>query len=162
MKYPVLAMALATLANASLAQTAVTVGSLEHDTDLPVEVTSDTLSVANEIGEAVFDGNVVVIQGPMRLASAKLEVSYDAETGTNDIEEMVATGGVTFVNGTEAAESERAIYNPDAGTLVMLGDVLLTQGATAIAGDRLTVNLDTGEGLMEGQVRTTFQSGGSE
>lgn len=158
MKQHVLAMALAILATAAAAQTSVSVGSLEHDTDLPVEVTSDTLSVANEDGQAIFQGNVVVIQGPMRLASAKLEVSY---TGTNnDIQEMVATGGVTFVNGTEAAESDRAVYDPDAGTLVMLGDVLLTQGATAIAGDRLTVNLEDGTGRMEGQVSTTFQTGG--
>ena len=162
MKLHILAVALTALATAATAQTSVSVGSLEHDTDLPVEVTSDTLSVANEEGQAVFDGNVVVIQGPMRLASAKLEVSYNPEEGNNEIQEMVATGGVTFVNGTEAAESDRAIYNPEAGTLVMYDNVLLTQGATAIAGDKLTVNLDDGTGLMEGQVRTTFQSGGNQ
>lgn len=161
MKHLTLALGFALVATTALAQTAVSVGSLEHDTDLPVEVTSDSLSVANEEGQAVFDGNVVVIQGPMRLASAKLEVSYDTTGGGNDIQEMVATGGVTFVNGSEAAESNRAIYSPEAGTLVMEGDVVLTQGATAIAGDKLTVNLDDGTGLIEGQVRTTFQTGGN-
>ena len=133
---------------------------LATDSQQPIEIQADFAELDDQEGKTIYVGNVVVIQGLMRLASAKLEVSYDTKGGTNDIEEMVATGGVTFVNGTEAAESERAVYNPDAGTLVMLGDVILTQGATAIAGEKLTVNLDDGTGVMEGQVRTRFQTGG--
>ncbi|MEM6823826.1 MAG: LptA/OstA family protein [Pseudomonadota bacterium] len=155
-------LAAAVLAQTALAQgTAISLGGLQHDTTLPVEVTADNLSVANEAGQAVFEGNVLVIQGPMRLAAQTLEVLYaQAEgTGTTEISEMLAKGGVTFVNGADAAEAQSAVYSPEAGTLVMVGDVLLTQGAAAISGERLTVDLATGTGTMEGRVRTTFQSG---
>lgn len=148
-------------AGAAAAQgTSISLGSLEHDTSLPVEVTSDTLNVANDEGRAVFDGNVVVIQGPMRLAAAKIEVQYSTDAGGgNDITKMTATGGVTFANGDDAAESREAVYDPDAGTLVMTGEVLLTQGPSVISGERLVVNLASGTGTMEGRVRTLFQTG---
>ena len=143
--------------------TEVSLGGLVHDTSLPVEVTSDSLSVFDADGRAEFDGNVLVVQGPMRLTAAKMLVMYEengAEGGTQ-IREMVASGGVTFVNGPDAAESREATYSPEAGTLVMVGDVLLTQEATAISGARLTVDLATGTGVMDGRVRTTFQAGGN-
>lgn len=160
---PLLALAFGATATIALAQgAAVSVGSLTHDTSLPVEVTSDNLSVSNESGEAIFDGNVVVIQGPMRLAAANIVVDYEevAEGGT-EIREMVASGGVTFVNGADAAESQDAVYSPETGMLVMTGEVLLTQNDTAISGQLLTIDLAAGTGVMEGRVRTTFQSGGN-
>ena len=150
-----------TAAPAISQETAISLGGLQHDTSLPVQVTSDNLSVANEAGQAVFEGNVVVVQGPMRLAAATIEVNYSQVEGSSstEISEMVAKGGVTFVNGAEAAESQEAVYKPEDGTLIMTGSVLLTQGPTAVSGDRLTVDLAAGTGVMEGRVRTTFQSG---
>ena len=115
--------------------------------------------MSNEEGRAVFDGNVIVVQGPMRLAAARIEVEYATEDGANDIQQMTATGGVTYANGTDAAESQTAVYSPDAGTLVMTGNVLLTQGPSVIAGERLVVDLASGTGQMEGRVRTLFQTG---
>ena len=140
--------------------TQVSVGSLTQDTSLPVEVTSDSLSVANEDGHAVFEGNVTVVQGPMKLAAQRIEVVYSkAGDGSTDVDSMTATGGVTYANGTDAAESREAVYSPEAGTLVMTGDVLLTQGAAAMSGQSLTVHLADGTGVMEGRVRTVFQQG---
>ena len=154
-----LALALCPLA-ASAQGTGITLGSLQHDTSLPVEVTSDNLSVENEAGVAVFDGNVLVVQGDMRLAAGNIRVSYGAATegGRTEISEMIASGGVTFANGADAAEASDAVYSPEAGTLVMTGDVVLTQGPSVISGERLTVDLGAGTGLMEGRVRTIFQS----
>ncbi len=146
-------------AGAAGAQTSVSIGSLEHDTSLPVEVTSDNLRVENDKGSALFDGNVVVIQGPMRLAAGAVRVEYGAD-GEGDISRMVATGGITFANGDDAAEAREAVYNPDAGTLELTGDVILTQKGSAISGQRLVVDLGAGTGQMEGRVRTVFQPGG--
>ncbi len=155
-----LAIAIAVAPLSVLAQgTAVSLGQLKHDTSLPVEVTADSFSVANEAGQAIFEGNVVVIQGPMRLAAKKIEVDYEQTDGSREIRQMTATGGVTFVNGEDAAEAASAVYSPEAGTLLMTGEVLLTQGPTVISGEKLTVDLGAGTGVMEGRVRTTFQTG---
>lgn len=138
----------------------ISLGSLEQDTSLPVEVVSDSLSIENEAGVALFSGNVVVTQGQMRLAAGQIRVEYSGnQPGSGEISRMVASDGVTFASGSDAAEAREAIYQPGAGMLEMSGDVLLTQGPSAISGQKLTIDLGAGTGLMEGRVRTVFQTG---
>jgi lipopolysaccharide export system protein LptA len=132
---------------------------LAQDTSLPVEVQADTLSVNNADGTAVFEGNVLVGQGDMRLAAARVTVEYGADAKT--IARLNATGGVTIANLADAAEAREALYTIDSGVIVMTGDVLLTQGASALAGQKLTINLKDGTGVMEGRVSTVFVPGGN-
>lgn len=139
----------------ALAQGAnVAFGGLKHDTSLPVEITADQLNVSQADGTAVFTGNVLVGQGEMRMSSAKLRVEYDEN---RQIDTLIATGGVTLVNGAEAAESRDATYRVPSGIVVMTGDVILTQGTSALSGAKLTVNLNSGTGVMTGRVKTILQ-----
>lgn len=147
------------LASPLAAQTNLTLGGLDADPSAPVEVTADSLSVDQNSGTAVFQGNVVIGQGEMRINAATVEVVYDEATG--DIARLQASGGVTFVTATEAAESQSADYDLQAGTLTMVGDVLLTQGASALMADRMVVNLEDGTAQMTGRVRTVFQQDGN-
>lgn len=122
----------------------------------PVEVTSERLEVDQNGGIATFVGEVVVVQGELRMTAPRVRVEYS--TGEDGrIESMHATGGVTMLNGSETAEGEEAVYRVDAGTVVMTGDVIVTQGPNVVAGETLSVNLDTGAGTMEGRVRTIFR-----
>ncbi|EKE43345.1 OstA family protein precursor [Oceaniovalibus guishaninsula JLT2003] len=135
-------------------------GGLRQDTSLPVEVASDSLNVDQTAGTAVFQGNVLITQGEMKLSASSVEVFYaGAGTQSGRIARMVAEGNVTLVNGHEAAEAQRAVYDIDAGSVVMTGDVILTQGTTALSGETLTIDLGTGTGQMEGRVRTIFETG---
>lgn len=136
---------------------AIGFGGLRQDTAAPIEVTSDSLTVDQATGRAVFDGNVLVVQGALRMTAARVEVSY-AEAGQG-IQRMQATGGVTLVTAAEAAESREAVYEVTTGALVMSGAVLLTQGQATIAGERLVADLRAGTGQMEGRVKTVFQPG---
>ena len=145
------------LAAPVLAQTNVNLGGISADPSAPVEITADNLSVDQDTGTAVFQGNVVVGQGDLRLSAGRVQVVYDGTSG--DITRLNATGGVTFVTETEAAEADSADYNLDAGTLVMNGNVLLTQGASAISADTMRVNLTDGSAQMDGRVRTIFNQG---
>lgn len=152
-------------ATAASAQNAtVAFGGLKHDSSLPVEITSDELAVNQGNGTATFIGSVVAGQGSLRLTAAQVVVEYGTQDGqaTGRIDRLLASGGVTLVNGPEAAEAQNAVYVVSAGEVVMTGDVILTQGANALAGEKLTVDLNTGEGRMEGRVRTIFQTGGSD
>lgn len=136
-------------------------GGQDHDSSLPVEVSSNQLDVDDNSGTAVFSGDVVVTQGLLRLTGPVVNVWFaEGPDGDNEIEKVYASGGVTLFNGLEAAEGEDALYTLATGTVVMTGDVVLTQGRSAIAGDRLTVNLDDSTGLMEGRVKVLYQSGG--
>jgi lipopolysaccharide export system protein LptA len=142
----------------ALAQGAkVAFGGLKQDTSLPVEITADALEVNQTDGQATFTGNVLVGQGEMRLSAAKIEVEYD--DGGKGIKTLHATGGVTIVNATDAAEAAEALYTIASGNVVMTGNVLLTQGPNAISGERLVLDLRDGTGVMEGRVKTVFTPG---
>lgn len=135
--------------------TEVAFGGLQQDTNAPIEVTADALSVNQSDGTAEYSGNVIVAQGDMRLAAARVLVVYSEARSA--IDRLEATGGVTLVSGTEAAEANRADYNLTDGTVVMTGNVLLTQGPNALTSERMVVNLETGRAQLTGRVRTVLQ-----
>lgn len=136
--------------------TSVAFGTIRQDTNLPVEVTSDNLSVDQETGEAIFTGNVLIGQGEMRLSAPRVLVIYDQNN--RGIARLEATGGVTLVSGPDAAEADRADYNIEDGTIVMTGNVLLDQGPNALSAERMNVQLDAGTAQMSGRVKTIIQS----
>jgi lipopolysaccharide export system protein LptA len=155
-----LALWLATLAGTATAQEArIAFGDLAQDTSQPVNVTSETFTVDNADGTAVFTGNVVVTQGEMTLSAAEVRVVYNQDRTA--IDRLLASGGVSIVNLADTARSSEAVYTIESGVIVLTGDVALTQGPTAMAGQKLTVNLKDGTGLMEGGVTTTFVPGGN-
>jgi lipopolysaccharide export system protein LptA len=127
-------------------------GSGQVDPDQPVEVESDELKVSETDGTAEFLGNVVIVQGDMRLAAPRVLVVYDEEG--ERIRRLEATGGVTLVSGEDAAEAQRADYDIDGGQVVMSGDVLLVQGKSTLESQRMVVDLNGGTAQMEGRVRT--------
>lgn len=148
------------LALAQAQGTKVAFGSVKADPTLPVEVTSDSLDVNQNDGTAVFQGNVLVGQGEMRLSAQRVLVVYAEQAG--GIERLEAVGDVVLVNGPDAAEAERADYSIDTGVVVMSGNVLLTQGKNALTSDKMTVNLTTGTANMAGRVKTILQPESTE
>lgn len=159
MKYfkTTLLCALFAMSSPAFAQTDITLGAINADPTAPLEITSDSLSVDQETGTAVFQGNVLIGQGDLRLNAGRVQVFYSDASG--EISRLSASGGVTFVTATEAAEATNAEYNLDAGTLVLSGDVLLTQGSSAISANTMRVNLSDGSAQMDGRVRTILNQG---
>lgn len=158
----VLILVLAALGWASVGQAQTTnlaFGVIQQDTSLPVEVTADSLSVSQQDGTAIFTGNVVIIQGEMRLAAPRVLVVYAEATEGQEarIARLEATGGVTLVSGPDAAEADRADYNVDDGQVVMKGNVLLTQGSSALTSDQMQVDLENGTAQMDGRVKTILR-----
>ena len=147
------------LASGAFAQTNVDLGGLTVDTTAPIEVTADSLSIDQDTGRAVFDGNVVIGQGELRVTAGRVEVVYG--TDSTQIAELIASGGVTFVTQSEAAEAQDARYDVTTGMLTLEGEVLLTQGASAISAARMVINVTDGSASMEGRVRTVLQQGGN-
>lgn len=142
---------------AAAAQTNVDLGGMTVDTTAAIEVTADSLSVDQETGQAIFDGNVVIGQGDLRLTAGRVQVVYG--TDTSEISRLVASGGITFVTADEAAEAQEAEYDITSGLLVLTGEVLLTQGPSAISAGKMTINVTDGTATMDGRVRTILQQG---
>ncbi|MFK7763647.1 MAG: lipopolysaccharide transport periplasmic protein LptA [Roseobacter sp.] len=145
----------ATLAAAQGTQVAF--GTIQENSGLPVEVTAENLSVDQAAGRAVFSQNVLIIQGEMRLSADQVTVVYD--TVAQGIDQIEAVGNVILISGQDAAESDRAEYSVDDGTIVMTGNVLVAQGPSALTADSMTVQVQDGTAQMSGRVRTVLQPG---
>jgi lipopolysaccharide export system protein LptA len=152
----------AVLTSQASGQVAIGFGGVAYDETQPVEVTSDSLTIDQGTGEAVFSGNVIVHQGDLRMAAARVRVVYSEREGRRAVDEVIATGGVLVTRGADAAEGREARFDVASSLLTMIGDVLVTQGATAVAGDRMVVNMETGNGSVEGRVRTVLDTGNGE
>lgn len=142
--------------------TSIAFGSRKQNTDAPIDVTSARLEVDENTNTALFTGDVVVVQDQMTIYAPRVLVFYNEDQ--DEISHMEATGGVTMIQGEEAAEGERADYDVINDTIVMTGDVLVTQKLSAIASEKMTVKLETGTALMVGRVRTLLRtkSGGGD
>lgn len=146
-----------TFGGAALAQSAqVAFGTVRDNAGLPVEITAENLAVDQASGEAVFTGNVIIVQGEMRLSAERVLVVYREEP--RGIARVEATGGVVLISGADAAESESANYDVDDGTIVMTGNVLVAQGPSALTADKMTVQMESGTAEMSGRVRTVIQT----
>ena len=142
----------------------VAFGGIRAATTAEVEISADSLSVNQADGSALFQGNVVIGQGDMRLSAQTVRVEYASGTGNamqRRIQALEASGGVTLVSGPDAAEAESARYEVDSGLVTLTGGVMLTQGTNVLSGERVVVNLTDGTARAEGRVRTVLQPGGN-
>lgn len=137
----------------------VAFGAVKADPTLPVEVTADALDVNQADGSAEFLGNVVVIQGVMKLAADQVIVIYKPEQ--KGIESLEAIGNVVLVNGPDAAEADSAEYTIDSGRITMRGNVLLSQQGSTLTSNELVVNLIDGTAQMAGRVKTVLSPDGN-
>lgn len=147
----------------ALAQGTIAFGKVKTDPGAPVEVSAENLEVNQTNGSARFVGDVIIVQGVMRLSADTVVVTYktDSEQNKSGIERLVASGKVILVNGPDAAEADSAEYNIDSGTIVMTGNVLLTQGDAVLTSNRMTVNLTSGTAEMAGRVKTILNTDGN-
>jgi len=145
-------------------QVKVPFGSVKHDIKQQIEIVSDSFTLSQNRGSAVFDGNVVVGQGDIRMSASKIIVEYAQTDGkpNGKIGRMIASGGVTLVSGAEAVEAQKAVYSPATGTIVMEGKVLLTTGDTTLAGEKIIIDLKDGSAKVEGRVKTIFKASPSK
>ena len=145
---------------AAAQDTAIAFKGLKAAADQPVEITADSLEIDQGSQTALFKGNVLVIQGDMRLKAAELRVDY-AQGDNSKIDRLTASGGVLLASPSEAVEADEAVYSLSSREIKMTGDVLLTQNQSVMSGQVLFVNLAEGTGRMDGRVKTILNPGGT-
>lgn len=136
-------------------------GGAKSDLSAAVEVAADDMSVNQSTGEAELSGNVVIAQGEMRLSADRVLVKYDAQDKSK-ISSLDATGNVTLVQGEDAAEAQKGVYEVANGLVTLTGDVLVTQGENVMSGETIVVNLKDGTAKASGRVRTILQQGATQ
>jgi lipopolysaccharide export system protein LptA len=156
-----------------------TVKGFKVDSKQPIEINSDTLSVDNNQQSAVFNGNVQVAQGGLRLKTNRLTVLYKSAAerkgqtssagagSTESIRSLVAEGNVFVSSEDSTAKGNKAVYDVSSRHLSVTGGVVLTQGPNVLQGEILNVNLTTGISTISGgggsgRVRTLFKPADSK
>src|SRR5581483_3184466 len=88
----------------------------KYKSDKPVEINADNLEVQQEKNLAIFSGNVVAVQGDMRLKSDRMTVHYrkSDERGGGDapkdaISSIEVDGHVLLATPEETASGEQGI-----------------------------------------------------
>jgi lipopolysaccharide export system protein LptA len=134
----------------TLLSMAMTMGALAQN---PVEITSDTFVMNEDVREAVFTGNVVVVHPVVTVWAPKVVATY-GEGGTSDIETFLASGGqVRLKTKDQDATGDEAIYTPGDQLLRLTGNVTVVNASGTVNATELVVNLAT-------SVSTFTSSGG--
>jgi len=130
-----------------------------HNTNAPVDVTSDRIEVQDRADRAIFAGNVHVTQAELTLDAARLTVAYSSSGGVQ-IRRLDAAGGVVVHSPSETAKGEFGIYDLDRKLITLIGNVQLNRGANQVMGSRLVIDLDSGRAVIDGGPPGVNQSGG--
>jgi lipopolysaccharide export system protein LptA len=124
-----------------------------HDSNAPVDVTSDRIEVQDRADRAIFVGNVHAVQGDMTMDSARMTVAYSRGAGPNadpQIQRIDASGGVTVVSPSERAKGSFGIYDLNRRIITLIGNVSLLRGGNTVNGARLVIDLNTGRSTVDG------------
>ena len=138
----------------------------QHSKD-PITITSDTLEYAYRDGIVVYRGDVLAVQGEIKIRSNELRITL-AKTDTgkpsgakaateiesantaSKLQEVVAIGNVRIDQGTRWAVGGKATFDQSARTLVLTETPVLHDGPNEVAGDRVVVYLDEDRSVVEG------------
>jgi lipopolysaccharide export system protein LptA len=110
------------------------------DVDKPIEVEADSVEIDEDSGKSTYKGNVVLIQGSIRINADKVTV-IQHETKSDKIK-AVGRPVRIFQNSQEGKKpikgrSSRMEYDVDSDMLYLIGNAVLTQGKDTFKSDRI-------------------------
>lgn len=159
-KFPALIAGLMALSAAALASAQGAMSALKgHNSNAPIDVTSDRIEVQDRADRAIFAGNVNVRQGSLTLDTARLTVAYSSAGGVQ-IQRLDASGGVVVRSPSETARGNFGIYDLDRKLITLVGAVQLTRGGSQVNGQRLVIDLRSGRAVVDGGPAGVGQRGG--
>ncbi|MFZ2727712.1 MAG: lipopolysaccharide transport periplasmic protein LptA [Methylococcaceae bacterium] len=110
---------------------AITSNALESDVEQPITIDSNTATYDDASGTSTYTGNVISVQGSMRVNSDKLVVTFK----NGDAEKLIFTGSKAKFKQTPSAGSEDITgealtgeYQPKKNLLILTGDATVSQG----------------------------------
>lgn len=159
-KFPALIAGLMALSAAALASAQGAMSALRgHNSNAPIDVTSDRIEVQDRADRAIFAGNVHVKQGSLTLDTSRLTVAYSSAGGVQ-IQRLDASGGVVVRSPSETARGNFGIYDLDRKLITLVGAVQLTRGGSQVNGQRLVIDLRSGRAVVDGGPAGVGQRGG--
>ncbi len=122
-----------------------------------INISSDAFQADLNGKTGTWQGNVVVVQGDMKLRANSVRVT----TVKGEAEKVIATGNVVVDSpAAGTATGENGVYEVGPRTVVLNGNVVLKKGKDVMRGAQLTVNLATGQAKLSGGVKSQTSPGG--
>lgn len=140
------------------------------DTTLPVEISSDSLEVLQRENKAIFKGNVVAVQGEVRLKADEMIVHYKQNGGDQKtaasapvsdkaaggapgemgaVTKIEVEGNVLVATPQESARGDHGDYEVADRMLHLYGNnVVLTRDKNIMRGTALEYNMETGRSIL--------------
>jgi lipopolysaccharide export system protein LptA len=110
-----------------------------HNSNAPINVSADNFvgDLATKVG--TYIGNVIVIQGDMRLRADQVKVNVAQGKPTR----IEATGKVVVNAPSGTATGDNGIYELGPRTVTMTGHVVLTKEKDVMRGSKLVMDMNT-------------------
>lgn len=144
--------------------------------DLPIHITSDSMTYDTDKNIVIFRGNVEVERENFRLWSAVLTLHLKKKAAqpkdkaqaepaleTGDLDRIVAEKNVRFTYNTQSGTARKATYTADTALLVLEGDPVVHDGENSITGERIRYYMNENRSEVDGgpqkRVQAVFSSG---
>jgi len=155
-------------------------GNIGTNNKEPIKIDADRLDVYDREQRAVFQGNVVAVQGDTTIRCTTMTVFYErqsqggqkaqpagqkapaAQAGSqNDsVKQIDCAGPVTVVSKDQIATSDNASFDRAANKVYLTGNAVLSQCQNVTRGERIVYDLNTQVANVEtapgGRVRALF------
>lgn len=136
---------------------------LSSDREKPATIEADEVEFDFRTGERTYTGDVVVVQGTLRITGDKMVIQYDQET--EQIKEATAWGNpATFKQRPDGkdqdvyGEGQTIVMDQINNELTLLEDASMTQGGNTASGREIIYDMSADKMTVKGYK----QSGGSD
>ena len=130
----------------------------KHDSNAPINVSSENFVGDLNTKVGTYLGNVLVIQGDMRMRADKVKVNVTEGKPTR----IEADGKVVVNAPNGTATGDNGVYDLGPRTITMTGHVVLTKEKDVMRGTKLVMDMNTGlahltaQGMQGGRVQGLF------
>jgi lipopolysaccharide export system protein LptA len=142
---------------------------ISASSNAPVDMSADEAEVVNSKCVTTWRGAAEALQGDSRIRADTITAYLkpkggpgpNGQTSCGGTDRIEADGDVYYVTPTQIARGDHAVYEADAGQIVMTGNVIVVQGKDVARGERLTIDVATRVAHLDapvkgGRVRAVF------
>lgn len=139
---------------------------LSSDKDQPIEIEADTADLNDQKRITIYRGDVIVIQGSIRMTGDKMTVYYNEQ---DDVDTVIMEGTPATYKQLpdnsdvyDEAEALRMEYYEPKGLVVLIDNAVVKQGRTRFSGNRVEYDTNLSQVKARGDGKEGDKAGESE
>lgn len=137
-----------------------------NPSDDPISITSNKMTVKSLEDIIIFEGNVFIKKGDLRIAADRAEVfltqkksdqpksssllAGPGSKGDKDVSRIETLGNVDVQQGTKHAKAQKGVYNKNKEEIILTGDPEAWENDYRVKGKVITLFIAENRSLIEG------------